>query len=49
MNIIKGLRQYSKRIFVLIFILVLASLLLGFSPALSSNSMAQKQVIISAN
>ncbi|NJM70717.1 MAG: hypothetical protein HC862_11075 [Scytonema sp. RU_4_4] len=49
MNIIKGLRQYSKRILVLIFILVLASLLLGFSPAWSSNSMAQKQVTISAN
>jgi hypothetical protein len=49
MNIIKGLRQYSKRILVLIFILVLASLLLGFSTAWSSESLAQKQVTISAN
>ncbi len=30
MNIIKALGKYSKRIFVLIFILVLASLLLGY-------------------
>lgn len=49
MIFVKTLRKYRKKILFFLCVFVLASLLLGFSPALSANYLGQKQVSIGAN